>query len=172
MTRTERIKTVLDRNAKAVTLRPAAGQGTAVTRITMRDGLTAEVEEGEWKLTVDEPHKMGGDNRGPNPGILGRAALGSCLALGYTMFAAWRGVPITSLSVEVQADYDARGMLCSEDVPAGYTEVRWVVDVESEAPESEVVKLLDEADKHSSFLDVFRRPHSLRRQVRYRASRS
>ena len=172
MTRAEQIKTVLDRNAKAVSLRPATGQGTAVTRITMKDGLTAEVEEGEWKLTVDEPPKMGGDNRGPNPGILGRAALGSCLALGYTMFAARRGVPITSLSVEVHADYDARGILGSSDVPPGYLEVRWVVEVESEAPESEVVSLLDEADEHSTFLDVFQRPHSLRRQVRYRTSES
>ncbi|MCP5115556.1 MAG: OsmC family protein [bacterium] len=172
MTAADRIKRTLDRNARAVEMKPAAGQGTAVTKITMRDGLTAEVEEGAWKLTVDVPPKMGGDDRGPNPGLLGRAALGSCLALGYTMWAARRGVPISSLAVEVQADYDARGMLCSAEIPAGYLEVRWVVDVESDAPESEVVKVLDEADEYSTFLDVYRRPHSVRRIVRCRAPRS
>ncbi len=170
MTKTEQIKRVLDRNTKAMSLRPASGMGTAVTRITMQDGLTCQVEEGPWKLTVAISPNMGGDDRGPNPGILGRAALGTCLAMSYKMWAARRGVPITSLSVEVQADYDARGMLCSNEVPAGYTEVRYVVSIESEAAESEVIELLDKADAHSSYLDVFARPHTMRREIRYQAA--
>ena len=35
--------------------------------------------------TASLTEKYGGTNEGPNPGVLGRAALGSCLALGYAM---------------------------------------------------------------------------------------
>jgi len=35
----------------------------------------------------------------PTPGVLGRAALGSCLAIGYMMYAAKTGVPLAGLEV-------------------------------------------------------------------------
>ena len=100
----EHIKTVLDRNAKALELRPSLGQGTAVTKVRLTGGLACQIEEGEWKLTADMSNKSGGAGAGPNPGILGRASLGSCLAIGYAMWAARRGIPIHSLEVEVHAD--------------------------------------------------------------------
>ena len=50
---TERLKSTFERNAKAMTLRPSLGQSTARTKVTLRDGLTCDVEDGNWKLTVD-----------------------------------------------------------------------------------------------------------------------
>ena len=38
--------------------------------------------------------------------MLGRGALGSCLAMGYMMWAAKLGVPIAGLEVEVQGEMD------------------------------------------------------------------
>lgn len=166
MERMEKIRRAYERNAKAVRLRPGVGQGTAVTRVRVRDGLTCEVEEGAWRLVGDMPEKWGGDDRGPNPGVFGRAALGTCLAMGYLRFAAARGVPIASLEVEVQADYDARGELAVADVTPAYSEVRYVVTVESDAPEEAVLEVLDEADEHSPYLCVFREPIPVRREVR------
>ena len=160
------IREKFERNVKALTLRPAVGQGTAVTRIRLRDGLSCEVEEGHWKLTSGMSEKTGGDDNGPNPGILGRATLGTCLATSYAMWAAWRGVPLSMLEVEIQADYDTRGMYGIDDVPPGYEEIRYVVKVESPAPEDEVLKLLDEADSHCDFLAVFCLPQTVRREVR------
>jgi len=46
------IRTALERNVKAVSLRPSVGQGTAVTRVQWTGGLTCEVEDGPWKLVV------------------------------------------------------------------------------------------------------------------------
>jgi uncharacterized OsmC-like protein len=54
--------------------------------------------------------------------VLGRGALGSCLALGYAMWAIRLDVPIESLEVDVEADYDTRGELgVADDIPPGYT---------------------------------------------------
>ena len=82
------IKAALERNVKVVEARPSVGQGTAVTKVTLHPGLACEVEEGPWRFSVGMTEKYGGGNTGPNPGVYGRAALGSCLAIGYGMWAA------------------------------------------------------------------------------------
>jgi uncharacterized OsmC-like protein len=168
----ERIRTAFERNAKALSLRGSLGRGTAVTRVRVREGCTCEVTEGPWAFTVDMGEKSGGNNAGPNPGVLGRAALGSCLAIGYMMWAAKRGVAIDALEVEIQADYDSRGYHGVGEVAPGYEEIRYLVRVESGAPEAEVLGMLDEADAHSDYLAVFARPQKLRREVQINRSGS
>lgn len=166
------IRSAIERNVKAVTLRPSVGQGTAVTRARLGRSLSCEIEDGPWKFTAGMTEKYGGADAGPNPGVYGRAALASCLAIGYGIWAARLGVPLNLLEVEVQADYDVRGELgVSSDVPAGYLAVRYLVTVESPAPESEVIRMLDVADSHSSWRDDYMRPLPLTREVRITAAR-
>jgi uncharacterized OsmC-like protein len=161
-----RVREVLERKAKAVTLRPAVGQNTARTRVRLRPGLACEVEEGPWTFVAGMSDKAGGTNAGPNPGVLGRAALGTCLALGYAMWAARLDVPVDDLSVEVEADYDARGELgVADEVPPGYRQVRYHVRIVSPAPAEQVQALVDTADKYSPYRDVFARAHDVQRQV-------
>ena len=166
-TRTEQIREAFERGKKAVTLRPAVGQGTAVTTARITDGYTCEIEEGPWKLTVDMPEKHGGDNRGPNSGIIGRGALASCLAIGYIRWAAALEIPLEHLEVEVHADYDVRGEFGVADVPPGYTGMRYVVRVQSSAPEDEILRMLNRADMLSPYLDIFANPHRIERDVEY-----
>jgi uncharacterized OsmC-like protein len=162
----QQLRELLERKVKAVTERPAIGQGTARTTVRLKPGLECEVKEGPWTLTVGMSEKSGGTNAGPNPGVMGRAALGSCLAIGYGMWAARLGVPIDTLDVEVEADYDSRGELgVSDVVPPGYSQVRYRVSVTSPAPESDVRRLVDTADKYSPFRDVFARAHDVRREL-------
>jgi uncharacterized OsmC-like protein len=161
----EKIKTAFERGARALTLRPSLGRSTGRSVTRVRDGLTCEIEEGPWRLVADMPEQLGGAASGPTPGVYGRAALGSCLAVGYVMRAAAMGIPIRSLEVEVQADYDDGVLLGVAEGPAGYSEVRYLVTVETDAPEEDVVRWLDEADAHSPYLDVFRRAQRCARQV-------
>jgi uncharacterized OsmC-like protein len=161
------IRTTLERNVQAVTLRPSLGLGTATTRVRLAPGLACEIAEGAWKLTAGMSEKSGGTGAGPTPGVLGRGALGSCLALGYAMWAARLGVAIESLDVEVEADYDSRGELgIADDVPPGYVQVRYRVTVTSPASEEDVLRVIATADKYSPYRDVFVRPHDLRRELR------
>lgn len=162
----DEIKTALERNVKAVSLRPSVGQGTALTRVRLGTDLCCEIEEGSWKLKAGMTEKYGGDGSAPNPGVLGRAAIGSCLAIGYAMWAARLQVPLTSLEVEIQADYDVRGELgASDDVRPGYGEIRYIVKVESDAPAEDVEKMLEIAERRSSWLDVVGNATPMRREV-------
>lgn len=166
----EKIRSAFERNARAVKLRPYIGQKTAVTKARMREGLTCDIEDGAWRLTVGMSEKSGGDKAGPDPGVLGRGALASCLAVCYVQWAAKLGVPITDVAVEVQADYDMRGEYGVADVPAGYSEIRCIVSIESPAPEHEVLQVLDMAEAHSSYVEVFSQPQILKREVRIKES--
>jgi uncharacterized OsmC-like protein len=171
MATSDAIKEKLERNVRAVTLRPSVGQGTAVTRVRLGADLRCDIEEGSWRLTAGMTEKYGGDGTAPNPGVLGRAALGSCLAIGYAMWASRLQVPITSLEVEIHADYDVRGELgVSEDVRPGYGEVRYVVTVESDAPAADVTRVLDIADRRSSWLDIVGHATPVRREVHITSS--
>lgn len=142
-----------------MTLRPGVGRGTAVTTARVRRGTCCEVRQGDWTLVTDVSEKAGGEGRGPDPGTLGRAALASCMAVGYMTWAARREVPIAALEVDVEADYDVRGELGVDGVSPAYERIRCVVYVESEAPESEVLSVLREAEIHSTYWHLFGGSH-------------
>ena len=107
------------------------------------------------------------------PGVLGRAALASCLAITYGMWAARLGVAFDSLEVDLQADYDVRGELGVDDaVRPGYAAMRYVVTVTSPSAEADVLRVLDTADRHSSYRDIFANGVPLAREVRVSAAAS
>jgi len=162
-----RIRASHARQVQVLQARPARGIGTAVTTATVTDGLTCEVEEGPYRLVVDMLERFGGNDRGPNPGVYGRTALASCLAMTYVRWAADNHLPIESLEVEVEADYDARGELgVDDDVTPAYTQVRYTVRVETDASEDEVRRVFDYADEKCPYLHVWTDPLDVRRELR------
>lgn len=159
------LQTTFRRHAQLLAQRPAIGRKTDITKVRITDGLTCAIEDGPWKLTADLASKSGGNGQGPTPGTLGRAALGSCLAICYVMWAAELDVPLTQVEVEVQADSDARGMYGVDDTPAAYQEVRYVVSVSSSAPQADVMRVLDIAEAHSPYVSMFKEPQNVKRVV-------
>jgi uncharacterized OsmC-like protein len=154
-----------ERSIRALSLRPEIGIKTSVSRVRVRDGLTCDIEEGRWKIVADLSEKAGGNGEGPDPGVLARGALGRCLAMGYVISAAMRGVPLGSVEVEVHADFDIGAQYGLGNAPPGYTEVRYTVSIESPAPEEEVMGVLEEAESRSPYFDVFTRAQKLVRSV-------
>ena len=100
----ENIKTAFERNGRAIELRPAVGQKTAITRVRVIDGVHSEAEEGRWKLAADVSEKSGGTAQGPDPGFIVRSALGTCFAMGYVIWAAHLGVPVSNVEVDIEAE--------------------------------------------------------------------
>ena len=161
-----KIKVAIERNQKALSLRPSIGRGTATTTVRVRDGITCDIEDGKWMLVADESTGDGGSGEGPDPGVFGRAALASCLAIGYVMWAAARGVPIDSCEVVVEADYDGSGPYgVDESAPAGWSAMRYTVKIASPAAESEIQDLVEWADRHSSLLWSFQKPIPITREL-------
>jgi uncharacterized OsmC-like protein len=165
----ERIRTTLDRMRNTVEKRPARALGTARTRVRVVDGLTCEAEERDERLTIDMPERWGGNGQGPNPGMVGRSALGACLAMSYLRWAAAHDLPIRSLEIEIEADFDARAELGVGDGNPAYTGVRYVVSVNSDAPEEEVRRVFDLSDARCPYLHIWQDPIDVRRELRIEA---
>ena len=167
----EKIRTAVERARAGLSRLDSVGRGTARTRVRVGDGLTCRVEDGRWSFTADMSEKAGGSAEGPDPGVYGRAGLASCLAVGYAMWAAHEGVPLTELEVEVQADYDVRAEYGVGVGTPGYEALRWVVRVESPASEAEVHRVLETAERRSPWLRLLREPQELTRTVQIRTAR-
>ena len=108
---TDRIRVAFERNAKALTKRLSPGLKTAVSKARITDRLSCQTEEGPWNFTVDMPEQVGGSASGPDPGVFGWAAFGSCIAIGYVIYPGREGIPFSGIEVEVQANFD--GGCCS-----------------------------------------------------------
>ena len=161
----DEIKKKFERTIKALTLKPSLGHGTGVSKTRIINGLTCETKEGDWVFKSDMPKQVGGYDTASSPGALGRAALGSCLAIGYMMWASKLEIKIDSLEVEIQADYDDGGLFNTSDSPPGYLVIRYLVKIKSPASADEIENLLNKGDKHSPYLDVFSRAQTCIRQI-------
>ncbi|MEO5907728.1 MAG: OsmC family protein [Ginsengibacter sp.] len=174
MSETQKIKAAIQRTQKALTLKPALGKGTGVSKVRITNGLTCEIQEGNWKMNADMPVGVGGDGCAPTPGVYGRAALGSCLAIGYMMKAAELEIPITKLEVEVEADFDDGALLGTADknIPPGYLEIRYTINIESDATKEKIMQLVDDGDAHSPYLDIFTRAQKCIRKVNINSTKT
>lgn len=164
------LKIAIERNIKALSLRPSIGRGTATTVCRIRDGTTCDIKDGPWKLVADESPSDGGNGLGPDPGVLGRAALGSCIAMGYVMWAAVREIPLDSVEVVVEADYDGNALFGLDDsTPPGWSAMRYKAIISSPAPEEDIRELVEFADYHSSLLGSFQRALPVTRELQITA---
>jgi uncharacterized OsmC-like protein len=165
-----RYKELFERSKKAVTLRPAIGQETMSTVCRVDpSNLAADILAGGWTVRTDAHEEEGGTGEAPSPGVLLRGALAACCAMDVVIRAAVHGVPVDGVEVEIQADFDAQGAFGLADVSPGYTGLRYIVTVESSAPEAEVMAVLDEIDQYGHLLNVVRRPLPVSREVRITA---
>ncbi len=156
MNHQEHIRNAFDRMAHVFGKRPETALGSGVMSARLVDGLRCEAREGNWQFTIDMPVEAGGATAGPPPGVHGRAALASCLAIGYGICLARAGITPRSLEVVVQADYDHRGLLGMANVYPGYLAVHHTLYLDCDASQDTMRTAIDEAQRCSPYLHIFR----------------
>ena len=161
-----RIAAAVTRLEAAVERKIGFGRATNTATVTLVDGLRCCSEEGAWSIATDLPPGLGGSGSAPTPGVLLRAALGSCLAMGYRLRAARRGIPVRSIQVTVESDSEIDGMLrTTSTAPPGFTAIRYHVELDTSAPAEDIEAMLDEADQLSPILDAVGRANQVRRSL-------
>lgn len=157
--RNERIERAFARLEGVLQRRPGSARSASTSTTRIVDGLRCESCDGDHVVTTDLRPGLGGDDGGPSPSALLRAALGSCLAMGYRLRAARHGIPVDGIRVEVETTNDISGMLDPESpFPPGFVEIRYRVEIDSPAPADVVERIIDEADRLSPVLDTITRP--------------
>ena len=152
----EQIRTALDRARRAIELRPGIALGTMKTSTRLEDGVKCVSRNGDWSFEIDEPNSAGGDNSAPSPGVYGLGALTGCIAIAVKNQAVMANVSVTAVEVDVEADYDDRGMYDMDgESPPGFTEFRLLINVDSTAPSEKVSEIVESALKTDTWFNVF-----------------
>jgi uncharacterized OsmC-like protein len=151
----EQIRTALGRTRRAIELRPSIALGTMKTSTRLEDGVKCVSRNGDWSFEIDEPSSVGGDNSAPSPGVYGLGALTGCIAMAVKNQAVMSNVSVTAVEVDVEADYDDRGMYDMDGVSPGFTEFRLFINVDSTAPHEKISEIVESSLKTDTWFAVF-----------------
>ncbi len=136
-----------DEDADAPAQRPAVAAGEVLVRERER-ALTRDVYTGAHHLCADEPRRLGGADRGPNPYELLLAALGACTSMTVRMYAERKSLPLETVEVRLRhARVHAED--CDEcESTEGYVDrIERVVHLAGELDEAQHQRLLEIADR-------------------------
>lgn len=165
MTTFNKIKEAFERNEVALSRKPKLGLKSGKVKVHSSEGLACNIECGPWKFKADMATKVGGEGTAPSPGVYEAGALGSCIAIMTRMWGAKLNVPIDSVEVEVEFDADTRFLYDIGDVPSRWSAIRYHINVESNAPEVEVMNVLDKAHQQSHVRGDYEHNHKVERKV-------
>ncbi|MBI1361551.1 MAG: hypothetical protein GC155_14840 [Alphaproteobacteria bacterium] len=153
MSSVETIANALDRAANLVAAKPSRGQRIYKSVAVVEDGVACRVEEKSHVLLADLPPSMGGEDRGPSPSVLLRAALSSCVAMGIKMWASRRCVVVNRVEVSVETNVDARGQLgVADSVTPGFEVIQIHIEVDADADAAVLRDIVETSLRYSPLM--------------------
>lgn len=136
--------------------------GGTHNQATIRDFYGAGAEDDTRKPMVfdlDEPPVLLGGNRGANPVEYLLVALSGCLTTSLVAHAAARGIALRGVKSRYEGDIDLRGFLgLSEEVPAGYREIRVFFSIDADLTDGQKEELIRMAQKYSPVYNTVAKP--------------
>ncbi len=120
----------------------------------------------DFTLDVDEPPLIGGTDTGPTPVELVLAALGTCQEIVYATYARILGIPVDAVEVSAEGRLDLRGFFGVAELPAGFQDVTFTVDIASPAAAEDIARLAEAVNAHCPVLDILKQPVPVEGQVR------
>lgn len=143
----------LNEFARAVREDPAKARFTFTTTTTWRDGAVTETRARDNVIVADEPEVLGGTDTAADPVELLLASLASCVSIGLVTQAAERGIELRDFEIGVEGDLDVRGYLGEPGVRPGFSEIRYTIKVDSDAPVEALEEILRTVERTSPMLD-------------------
>lgn len=113
----------------------------------------------DFKLEIDEPPLLLGEDLGANPVEYVLTALSGCLTTTLIFNAAAMGIEIDEVESTLEGDLDLRGFLgLSDQVRNGYDNIRVSFRIKSEAPQEQLDALVRLAKQRSPVFDIVSNP--------------
>jgi uncharacterized OsmC-like protein len=154
----DRLGSVIEQVRKDLGNAPEPPVVTFAASTALVDDYRTSVQIRDFRLEVDEPPLIGGSDTGPTPVELVLAALGTCQEIVYATYARVLGIPIDSVEVTAEGRVDLRGFFGVADVPAGFQDVTFTVDIASPASAEDVARLVEAVNAHCPVLDILQQP--------------
>jgi uncharacterized OsmC-like protein len=147
---------------------PANGRLTLAAGGVNADGVACRSQIRDHGLAIDEPMALGGTDTGPNPVELVLAALGSCQAITYRIWAGLLGIRLDEVRFETEGDIDIAGLLGLSDVRPGLGGIRHRVILVGPEPEERYRDLMAAVDAHCPVLDIVANPVPVEHELEVR----
>lgn len=148
---------------------PEHGKLTVGASGTILDGVRCHAEIRQHELTIDEPMGIGGTDAGPNPVEIVLAALGTCQAITYRVWAAMLNIELDEVRFETEGDIDLNGFFgLSNDVRPGFSSIRHRVVLIGAEDEARYRELADAVDRHCPVLDIVANSGTVERLIEIR----
>lgn len=103
----------------------------------------SEVKIRDFTITIDEPERIGGTNKGPNPVEVLLGSLVGCLDFTGTIVAQQMGYELEDFKLEVEGELDSRGVMGEADVPAGLQQIHVKVKEVKGIPEEKITQFFE-----------------------------
>jgi putative redox protein len=110
--------------------------------------------EGHQVIT-DEPKKAGGSDTGPTPLQTVLAALAGCEQATATYIAKEMGINLKSITFNIEGEFDARGFLAVEGVPARFQKVKVNARVQTDASQQQIDELAKQVHRRCPVACLF-----------------
>jgi uncharacterized OsmC-like protein len=134
----------------------------ASVRVDADHRKTATV--GSFTIASDEGAIVGGEGTAPTPLSLFTSAVGLAVLTDLVRAFAVHDLPVTGLELTIETEVPLAAKYAGEDGPVAASEVRYTVDITSEAPPDAVAAAVGWAERFCHAV------HSLREPVPVRAS--
>jgi uncharacterized OsmC-like protein len=141
--------------------------GAAVVTLTARsrlsgDGISCKVETGKAMLAAGLHPVTGGDGSFVCSGDMLLEALAACAGVTMKAVSTALEIPLRDATVVAEGDWDARGTLgVAKDVPVGLANIRLRFELESDAPEEQLAKMVELTERYCVVLQTLRGPTAI-----------
>jgi uncharacterized OsmC-like protein len=103
-----------------------------------------------FRVAVDEPFELLGENTAPNPQEMLMTALNACVMVGYVAGAAANGITLQKLEIETRGELDLRGFLgIDPKVRPGYESIQYTVRIKGNGTPEQFRKIHETVIKTS-----------------------
>jgi len=167
----EALKKIISETQQGYMDNPESAKEVFESSSSQKDGLYSEVMIRDHALGVDEPEKLGGADKGPNPVELVLAALGTCQEITYRAYATALDIPLDHVSVKLEGHIDLRGFFGVDDsVRPGYNAIKGTVHIVSSADKETIETLRGAVNAHCPVLDIITKPVRVDLEIDLKAS--
>jgi uncharacterized OsmC-like protein len=156
MDRDDAIRSAQERALSIFQRKPSAALTSFKASGRLEKGLRCTVSSDALDVRMDMPTALGGDGSAPSPGFFVRAGLIGCVAIGIKMTAAREGIPLESVDVDVEMDFDDGALFGLGDNTAAPLETRLTITLKSLAPWAAVEEMARRALAADTFYLAFR----------------
>lgn len=128
----------------------------------LQEGVQVLARSRNFEFTIDEPESLGGTDTGMNPVEVVLAALGACQAIVARVYAKKFKIEFENLWVELEGDLDTDGFMNKSDVRRGFSEIRYNIHIQTDAPKEKVAEFVSFIEKTCPVGDTIANPVALK----------